>query len=168
MVRGFRRVSDGRFRRTNFRLVVQNISSQTSWQVSKLGKYQKAPEQDFHYIRYYISLYLHIFLGYQLQIFRHFVYVFLSSASGAQESKKTQSASLLYPSLPPSITILASCVPCNIMVDSKVSSVTKCCSILTLCQSRTLIVVKHYVTFLLMLCMSGNIQTRLENDKLSK
>ena len=30
----FRRVSDGKFRRTNFRLVVQNISSQTSWQVN--------------------------------------------------------------------------------------------------------------------------------------
>lgn len=36
MIRDFRRVSDGRFRRTNFRLVVQNISSQTSWQVNKL------------------------------------------------------------------------------------------------------------------------------------
>merc|ERR1711990_1256321 len=41
------RVSDGRFRRTNFRLVVKNISSQTSWQVSKLGKHLKAPEQDY-------------------------------------------------------------------------------------------------------------------------
>ena len=28
-----RRVSDGKFRRTNYRLVVQNISSGTSWQV---------------------------------------------------------------------------------------------------------------------------------------
>jgi len=32
------RVSDGRFRRTNFRLIVQNISSNTSWQPSGVHK----------------------------------------------------------------------------------------------------------------------------------
>ena len=31
----YRRVSDGKFRRTNYRLVVKNISSQTSWQVTR-------------------------------------------------------------------------------------------------------------------------------------
>merc|ERR1711976_1063960 len=30
--KGGRRVSDGKFRRTNYRLIVQNISSGTSWQ----------------------------------------------------------------------------------------------------------------------------------------
>ena len=30
-----RRVSDGKFRRTNYRVVVKNISSQTSWQVER-------------------------------------------------------------------------------------------------------------------------------------
>ena len=29
-----RRVSDGKFRRTNYRLVVSNLSSSTSWQVT--------------------------------------------------------------------------------------------------------------------------------------
>jgi len=29
-----RRVSDGRYRRTNYRLIVQNVSSRTSWQKS--------------------------------------------------------------------------------------------------------------------------------------
>ena len=37
MIHPHGRVSDGRFRRTNFRLVVENISSQTSWQVN-IGK----------------------------------------------------------------------------------------------------------------------------------
>merc|ERR1712130_833066 len=32
--KGGRRVSDGKFRRTNYRLIVQNISSGTSWQVT--------------------------------------------------------------------------------------------------------------------------------------
>ena len=32
----FRRVSDGRYRRTNYRLVVENISSRTSWQVTNV------------------------------------------------------------------------------------------------------------------------------------
>ena len=34
-----RRVSDGKFRRTNYRLVVQNISSGTSWQVLTQNNY---------------------------------------------------------------------------------------------------------------------------------
>jgi len=33
--KGGRRVSDGKFRRTNYRLIVQNISSGTSWQVKQ-------------------------------------------------------------------------------------------------------------------------------------
>ena len=59
-----RRVSDGKFRRTNYRLVVSNLSSSTSWQVNTITEH------------FQVTLYVqHIIIRFFILFFVYFIFI---------------------------------------------------------------------------------------------